>query len=180
MNIMFQSEIKTSGFDTKVENFTATDPPLPGANSFIQSRGRTGCIYHLAQSWVCCWLFGCWVSKPQVSLSLLHCKVAVFGSTAGQGGQLQRGTVCPAAQHPGVCTTSQSTGSVCSRRMEAVLPKGVPESLCAGQTSLWACSECSKWGKGWCIISFPSQTSYYCFGQFIPLRMHKANKPCSP
>lgn len=23
-------------------------------------------------------------------------------------------------------------------------------------------------GKGWGIISFPSQTSYYCFGQFIP------------
>lgn len=60
---MFQSEIKTSGFDTKVETFPATGPPLPGTNNFIQSRRWTGCTYHLAQSWVCCWLFGYWERK---------------------------------------------------------------------------------------------------------------------
>lgn len=62
---MFQSEIKTSGFDTKVETFPATNPPLPGTNRFTQSRGWTVYMYHLAQSWVCCWLFGYWESKPR-------------------------------------------------------------------------------------------------------------------
>lgn len=174
---MFQSEIKTSGFDTKVETFPATNPPLPGTNRFTQSRGWTVCMYHLAQSWVCCWLFGYWESKPR-GFSFI---TTLQGDSVWQ--YYWPGRTAP--EVPGVlCSTAPwdlhhlrcSTGSVCNRRMEAVLPKGVPESLCASQTSLWACSG----GKGWCIISFPSQTSYYCFGQFIPLRMYKANKPCSP
>lgn len=149
----------------------ATDLPLPGTKSFIQSRGWTGC-----------WLFGYWESKPHRFLFLCHtamwqCLAALLGSKDSS-----RGAPC-VLQHStapwGLHSLRHHTGSV-YHSLEVVLPKGVPKSLCASQTSLWACSEGSKWGKGWCIISFPSQTSYYCFGQFIPLRMHKANKPCSP
>lgn len=105
MKIMFQSEIKTSGFDTKVETFPSTDPPLPRTNSFIQSRVWTECIYHLAQSWVCCWLFGYWESKPTGSSFI----AALQGdSTAGQGRQL----CVPCVKHPGVCTTSDTAQGV--------------------------------------------------------------------
>lgn len=174
---MLQSEIKTSGFDTKVETFPATDPPLPRTNSFIQSRGWTGCIYHLAQSWVCCCLFGYWESKPTGSSFI----AALQGDSVWQYCWPGKAALCALCEAPwGLHRLRHNAGSVCNRRMEAVLPKGVPKSLCASQSSLSACSEHSKWGKGWWIISFPSQTSYYCFGQFIPLRMHKANKPCSP
>lgn len=47
-------------------------------------------------------------ANPEVSLSSLHCKVTVSGSTVGQGGQLQRCLVCSEAQHPGICSTSDA------------------------------------------------------------------------
>lgn len=51
-------------------------------------------------------------ANSQVSLPLLHCKVAVSVRSAGQGRQLQRGTVCPGAQHTAVCTTSDTAWGV--------------------------------------------------------------------
>ena len=174
---------KKSAFDKKFEIPQLQILLLPGTNCFIQSRGWTRCMYRLAQSWVWCWLFQYLSTERanlQVSLSLTCYKVTVSGCTAG------RGRTAPEV-HLATCSAPRelhhlrhSTGRVCNRRMEATLPKGVPDFFCASQTSLWASSGGSKWGKGWGIISFPSQTSYYCFGQFIPLRMHKANKPCSP
>lgn len=152
-----------------------------GTNSFIQSRGWTGCIYQLAQSWVCHWLFGYWENKPTCFSFIATLQGDSVWQDCWPGRTAPEGHCVPCSTaHWGLQRFRHTTGSVGNRKMEAVLPKGVPRSLRASQTSLWACSGGSKWGKGWCIISFPSQTSYYCFGQFIPLRMHKANKPCSP
>lgn len=157
--------------------------PLPGTKHFIQSRGWTQCMYHLAQGWEGCWSVGNLSTergKLQASLSLTRYKATVLGCTAGGGRAAPEAHLASCRVPRELHHLRHSTGRVCSWRMQTTLPKGVSDSFCASQTALWASPGGSKWGKGWGIISFPSQTSYYCLGQFIPLRMQKANKPCSP
>lgn len=105
MKTIFLCLRKTSAFGKKFETPQLDILPLPG-----QSKGWTWCVYHLAQSWMWCWLFGFLCTeraKLQVSLSLGCCEVSVSGCTPGRGGWLQECTLRPAV-HPGSCTPSNT------------------------------------------------------------------------
>lgn len=109
---MFQSEIKTSGFGSKVETFQLQILPCQVPTVLFRVGAEQDAFTTWLKAGCALGYLGTERANPQVPLSLLHCKVTVSGSTAGQGGQLQRGTVCPVEQHPGVGTTSDTAQGV--------------------------------------------------------------------